>query len=301
MDYRAIPCLYKIFTIRIQNLKFSMESNKKDLTVSIVTYSNDHKELCEAVDSVLKSDDINLKLYIVDNSPTDELRSMFKDRRIEYIFNNANIGFGAAHNIALRKAIQESPYHLCLNPDVHFGPTVLKNIKAYMDSHPTVGQLLPRIVDSKGEMARKQRHLLPSPFITFFRGLLKGLPITKKLTEEYFTRFKSYDEEMPAPFLAGSFVFLRTAVIQEVGMFDERFFMYYEDADLSRRIYSHTGNMYWPGVTVSHVGHMDSHKNWKLTRIHIQSAIRYYNKWGWFEKTRKQINDDLVARYTHNE
>ena len=251
----------------------------KDLTVSIVTYCNDHNELSAAVDSVLNSNDINLKLYIIDNSPTDELRCLFNDKRIEYIFNNANIGFGAGHNIALRKAINESPYHLCLNPDVHFGPNVLKDIKEYMDSNPTVGQLLPRIVDSKGEMARKQRHLLPSPFITFLRGLLKGLPITKRQTEKYFTRFKSYDEEMPAPFLAGSFIFLRISVIKEIGMFDERFFMYYEDADLSRRIYTHTGNMYWPGVSISHVGHMDSHRNLKLTRIHIQSSIKYYNKW----------------------
>lgn len=277
-----------------------MDSYSKDLTISIVTYCNDHKELCDAVNSVLNSKGINLKLYIIDNSPTDELRFLFNDDRIEYLYNNANIGFGAGHNIALRKALNEAPYHLCLNPDIHFSTNVLKDIKEYMDRHPNIGQLLPRIVDSRGEMARKQRHLLPSPFITFFRGCLKGLPSMKKLTDKYFTRFKSYDEEMPAPFLSGCFIFLRTIVIQKVGMFDERFFMYYEDTDLSRRIYTHTGNIYWPGVTIVHVGHMDSHKNWKLARIHIQSAIKYYNKWGWFEKARRQINENIVKRYTKN-
>lgn len=275
-----------------------MNGNIKELTVSIVTYCNDPKELSDAVNSVLNSEGINLKLYIIDNSPKDDLRILFNDKRVEYIFNNANIGFGAAHNIALRKAVNESPYHLCLNPDIYFSSNVLKDIKEYMDSHPNIGQLLPKIINSKGEMARKQRHLLPSPFITFFRGFLKWLPITKKLTETYFTRFKSYDEEMPAPFLSGCFIFLRTCFIKKIGMFDERFFMYYEDVDLSRRIYAHTGNMYWPGVTIAHVGHMDSHTNWKLTRIHIQSAIKYFNKWGWFETDRKKINEDLVAQYT---
>lgn len=278
-----------------------MDNNTIDLTVSIVTYCNNKKELMNAVNSVLTSEGVNLKLYIIDNSPTDSLRYLFNDHRIEYIFNNANIGFGAGHNIALRKAVDESQYHLCLNPDIHFPSDVLRSIKEYMDTHPTIGQLLPKIINSKGELAQRQRRLLPTPFITFFRGIFKRLPTTKKLLERYYTRFKSYDEEMPAPFLSGCFVFLRTSIIQAVGMFDERFFMYYEDVDLSRRIYTHTGNIYWPGVTITHVGHMDSHKNLKLARIHIQSAIKYYNKWGWFEKERKRINDKVVSMYSHSD
>lgn len=278
-----------------------MKDSNKDLTISIVTYCNNTQELSDAVNSVLNSKGINFKLFIIDNSPTDDLRTLFDDDRIEYIYNNANIGFGAGHNIALRKVISESQYHLCLNPDIHFSPNVLKDIKEYMDSHPHIGQLLPKIINSKGEMAKKQRRLLPSPFITFFRSFLSWLPITKRQYDRYFTRFKSYDEEMPAPFLSGCFVFLRNSVIKEIGMFDERFFMYYEDVDLSRRIYSHTGNMYWPGVTISHVGHMDSHKSWRLTRIHIQSAIKYFNKWGWFETARKKINEKLIIQYAAGE
>ncbi len=264
------------------------------LTVSIVVYCNDKSELMEAVNSVLSSDGVKLKLYIIDNSPTDSLRYLFNDSRIEYIFNNNNIGFGAAHNIALQKTINESQYHLCLNPDIHFSSNVLSEIIEYMDRHQQVGQLLPRIIDDKGNLPRKQRHLLPTPFITFFRGIFKRFSFTKKEMYKYFTRFKSYDEEMSAPFLSGCFVFLRNSVVKEVGMFDERFFMYYEDVDLSRRIYTHTGNMYWPGVTITHVGHMESHKNWKLTRIHISSAIKYFNKWGWIDKDRKKINAKVI-------
>lgn len=275
-----------------------MKNDLKDLTVSIVTYCNDIKELSNAVNSVLNSTGVNLKLYIIDNSPTDELRSLIDDERVEYIFNNANIGFGAAHNIALRKSVNESRYHLCLNPDIHFSANVLKDIKEYMDVHPKVGQLLPKILNSEGKMACKQRHLLPSPFITFFRGIFKGVSTVKAFTDRYYTRFQSYDKEMPAPFLSGCFIFLRTSVIREIGMFDERFFMYYEDVDLSRRIYEYTGNIYWPGVAVYHVGHMESHRNWKLTWIHMLSAIKYFNKWGWLERTRKKINKELIIKYT---
>lgn len=270
------------------------------LSISIVTYCNNENELLDTVNSVLNSEGVDLKLYIVDNSPTDSLRKIFNDPRIEYIFNNANIGFGKAHNIALQKAINESKYHLCLNPDISFSSDVLRRIIDYMEKNQNIGQLLPRIIDSNGKMACKQRHLLPSPFITFFRGIFKNFSFTKTSMERYFTRFKSYDEEMPAPFLSGCFIFLRSSVIKEIGGFDERFFMYYEDVDLSRRIYSQVGNIYWPGVTITHVGHMESHRNWKLTRIHIQSAIKYFNKWGWLEKERRSINSKVVAKYDNS-
>lgn len=275
-----------------------MDGIEKALTVSIVTYNNDTEELMSAVDSVLQSKGIDLKLYIVDNSPTDKLRVLFKQNNLEYIFNGANLGFGAGHNIALRKTINESKYHLCLNPDISFGDDVLNRIVEYMDRHPSVGQLLPRVLDKRGVLQAKQRRLLPTPYIAFLRNLTKKFPYTIKESDKYFTRFKSYDKEMSAPFLSGCFIFLRTETLKEVGLFDERFFMYYEDVDLSRRIYTHTGNMYWPGVTITHTGHMDSHRNLKLAKIHLESAIRYFNKWGWFEKERNKINEKVVLDNT---
>lgn len=276
-----------------------MNNKIKPLSVSIVTYNNDKEELMSAVDSVLQSKGIYLKLYIVDNSPTDSLRTLFKQKNVEYIFNGANLGFGAGHNIALRKVINESKYHLCLNPDISFGDDVLYRIVEYMDQHPSVGQLLPRVLDSRGVLQAKQRRLLPTPYITFFRNLTKSFTYAKRASDRYYTRFKSYDQEMSSPFLSGCFIFLRTETLKEVGLFDERFFMYYEDVDLSRRIYSHTGNMYWPGVTITHAGHMESHRNLKLAKIHLQSAIRYFNKWGWFEKERNKINEKVVLDNTH--
>lgn len=271
-----------------------MKGNRLTLTVSIVLYKNDEKELMYTIESVLKSKGIDIKLYIIDNSPTDKLRGLFNNHSIEYIFNNSNLGFGAGHNVALRKAINESKYHLCLNPDITFGDDVLSKIVAYMDQHISVGQLLPKVLDNNGVLQAKQRRLLPTPYITFFRNIFKNLPYTKKTTANFFTRFKSYDQEMSSPFLSGCFVFLRTDTLKEVGIFDERFFMYYEDADLSRRIYSHTGNMYWPGVTITHTGHMGSHKNIKLAWIHIKSAVKYFNKWGWFENNRRRINQQVI-------
>src|SRR5947208_2926037 len=107
-----------------------------------------------------------VKLFLVDNSPTDELRNKLSeyvnDERVEYIFNNANIGFGAAHNVAIRKIIDETPYHLVLNPDISFMPGVLEALYDYMTQHWQVGLVMPKIMYPNGEMQYSCK-LLPTP------------------------------------------------------------------------------------------------------------------------------------------
>lgn len=105
-----------------------------NLRVSIVLYRNNYKQIEKTIYSVLGSK-LNIKLWLVDNSPTDELKFLKDlDNRIEYIFNNANLGFGKAHNIALRKSIEEGiPYHLVLNPDVYFDEGVLEELYSFME------------------------------------------------------------------------------------------------------------------------------------------------------------------------
>jgi len=274
-------------------------NNRLDLTVSIVIYRNDPMEFMRAVNSVLRSKQVNLRLYIVDNSPTDDIGHLFHDDRVEYIFNNANIGFGAGHNIALKKAINLSRYHLVLNPDVYFEESALADIIAYMDAHEQVGQILPKVLTPEGVCQKRNRRLLPSPRITFLQGLrIFFAKEIKRSMDEYFTRFISYDKEVPAPFFGGCFVFLRTSAIKKVGFFDERFFMYYEDADYSRRMYCKVGNIYYPKVSITHIAHADSHTNIKLLLVHFSSAIKYYNKWGWFDRERKKINKEYIAKYS---
>jgi len=90
------------------------------ITASIVTYNNPTYQLTDAINSFLNTD-LHVILYIIDNSDNRNIEKLCSDSRIEYIFNNANIGFGAAHNIAIKKAIEtNSKYHLILNPDVFF-------------------------------------------------------------------------------------------------------------------------------------------------------------------------------------
>jgi len=266
-----------------------------ELTISIVTYKNNIRELMRTVDSVLNSN-LNLKLIISDNSPTDTLRSLFDDSRIEYLYNEKNFGFGAGHNIAIKKILNSSKYHLALNPDTYFNSDVLGKIVAFMDENTQFGLFMPKIFYSDGSTS-KVRRILPTLWDVFGKNLFPFLPYTKRRIITYSTDFFSYNKQCSIPFVSGSFLFFRTSELIKIGLFDERFFMYFEDTDISRRFYKRSKTVYYPRISISHIAHQDSHHNLYLSIVHINSAIKYFNKWGWFfDKERKIINKETLLQ-----
>src|SRR5690348_7480490 len=93
------------------------------ISASIVAFKNEPDQLCLAIHSVLKSS-VNVALTVIDNSPSDQLRSLVEDVGAEYSFSGNNLGFGKGHNVALKKYLTSSDFHLVLNPDVRFGDDV---------------------------------------------------------------------------------------------------------------------------------------------------------------------------------
>jgi len=267
-----------------------------DLTASIVLYKNDRTELKKAIDSFLDTL-LNIKLYLVDNSSTNELQDVIKDGRVEYIFNNANVGFGRAHNIALQKAVNESKYHLVLNPDIFFPKMTLERIKNFMDQDDSIGLLLPKVLYPDGSLQRLCR-LLPTPSDLFFRRFLK--PFTKNVDFFYEMQFADYNTTFEAPFLSGCFMFLRTNILKEIGFFDDNIFLYWEDLDLSRRINKRFKTLYYPEVFVYHKYERGAHKNFRLLVRSIKSLLYYFNKWGWIDRERKKVNKRIVDWHLNN-
>lgn len=262
------------------------------VAVSIVCYKNDRTELMKTVNSVLNSVGVDVYLYVVDNSPDNALSSLFEDSRIKYIYNGSNVGFGAGHNIAIKYAIEGIfDYCLILNPDIYFDIYVLKEIVRYMDGNQ-VGLLMPKVTNPDGSI-RKIRRQLPTPINIFIKPFLPSC-IANRMEREYRTDYISYEEICTAPFLSGCFMFFRIKDLVNIGGFDERYFMYFEDVDLSRRFYQKSKSVYYPLVSVVHMAHRESHRNLQLFWIHFQSAIFYFNKWGWFfDKDRTNINSLL--------
>ncbi len=271
------------------------------LTASIVCYKNDRHMLLEAINSFLVSQVATpLTLYLIDNSPTDELKQLATSADIIYIFNPSNPGFGAAHNIAIEKAMKEgSKFHLVLNPDVYFDKNVLGQLLNFMESNPQVANVLPKVLYPNGDVQYLAK-LLPTPYDWIGRRFNPLKKMVEKRNETFELRFTEYNKIMEVPYLSGCFMLLRLDALKKVGFFDEKIFMYGEETDLCRRLIDGGyRTVFYPKVSIYHHFEKGSHKSWRLTKIGIQSAIYYFNKWGWFfDSRRKEINSQTLKTLT---
>lgn len=267
-----------------------------EISCSIVLYNNPSDEVRKAVESFLKYPG-KIKLYLIDNSPEDHLRYQFISPNIEYIFNGRNLGYGAGHNIAIKKARRHSLYHLILNPDVEFNPSILVGLYNFMEQNKSVGLVMPKVLYRNGDTQYLCKRL-PSPADLFLRRFVPGKLkfMLKKFLDGYELRHKNYNELMAVPNLSGCFMFIRSEIFASVGLFDEQYFMYLEDTDLSRRINRYYQTVYYPLETIIHGYRKASYKNLKLTKHHLVSSVKYFNKWGWFkDHSRSFINRTIDA------
>jgi GT2 family glycosyltransferase len=253
-----------------------------NLTVSIVTYRNALDEIAPLLKR-LQHDERICRWVVVDNGGSDEIRDAVAELGGIYLRPGENAGFGKGHNLALKQlAGAPAPYHLILNPDIDFGGEALSALANVMDSHPDVGLVMPKVLYPDGSNQYLCK-LLPAPIDLVLRrfvpGAFKG--IARKRIESYELRNLDYDAPAYVPSLSGCFMFTRRSVLDAVGGFDERFFLYMEDVDLCRRMLGISKLLYWPAVTVEHVHQMGSYRDRKLLLLHIRSAIKYFNKWGW--------------------
>lgn len=268
------------------------------ITASIVLYKTNIFELTKVIKNVLNTNQ-NLRLYLIDNSPTAEL-SVFDDNssKIEYMHNPTNPGFGASHNIAIKKAFEVgSTYHFIVNPDIHFDGDVITPMVEYMANDATIGMMMPQILNEDGSIQYLPK-LLPSPFSILWRKIKKPVSSYQRFINEYELRQVPKNIIYNSPVLSGCFTLLNLEAIKKVGMYDDSFFMYFEDWDLSRRMHQHFKTIYFPLVSVFHGYDSGANKSSKLFKIFIQSKITYFNKWGWFfDSDRKEINKRALAQF----
>jgi GT2 family glycosyltransferase len=139
--------------------------------------------------------------------------------------------------------------------------------------------------------------LLPTPWDVFGRRFLPRCWM-KKRNECYELRQSGYNQIMNVPYLSGCFMLLRTEAVRRVRLFDERFFMYPEDIDLTRRIHRNYLTVFFPHVRVIHNHTRASYKSLKMLCIHIINMCRYFNKWGWIvDKERDLFNQQTKQAY----
>ena len=205
------------------------------------------EEVTEALRCVEQSN-IEVAVYLSDNSPeemtADHLQWTFPG--VTILPQQGNIGFGRANNAVL--PYLQSKYHLIMNPDVTFDPGLLSRMVAYMEAHPNIAILTPRVLNEDGT-----EQFLPKKRISvhyLLSGLLEPLG-------GIFRRWR-------------------------LNGFDPRFFLYQEDSDLARRVLSQNlgSIVYHPDMVITHRWARENTRTLKGRMRQIRSVFKYFWKWG---------------------
>lgn len=263
------------------------------ISASLVLYRN-RNELFEAAIASFINGISDGAICVVDNSPEPLISNFFSHPRVKYVFNGKNMGFGAAHNVAINEMCLHSRFHLILNPDIRFDENVVPRLLAVLDNNEKVSALMPRI-NYPDNSLQKLSKLLPTPVDLFVRRFFPVSSIRNKFNARYELHGLSQNKHSIIPSLSGCFLLCRSELLLHINGFDERYFMYMEDVDLVRRIGEFGCTVYAPDVVVIHEYAKGSYRNKKLLMYHLDSAIKYFNKWGWFfDSKRRKINRETI-------
>lgn len=261
----------------------------------MVTYNPDWTILKEAIASFLDQNSFN-ELRVWDNSPTNQLETLLTQdfpTRVTYRHSPQNIGFGAGHN---RNFIDCSSDYFCLlNPDVQFTPTSLDQLVAFAEERPSVGLLSCHILNPDG--SPQVVHKLMPAFREYVFLILKRL---LRLSESKATSHQDIytTSERYLPILSGCFMLFKTEHFRELKGFDERFFLYFEDYDISLRSFLMGKSAIVNDISVTHLWQRGSHKNFRLFLIHLSSGIKFYGKWGFTKSFPNKINKIATGKNT---
>lgn len=243
------------------------------VTASIVIYKEDFKILNKTINSFLKTP-TSKHLFIIDNSPSNNFESLLKNDEITFFFTNKNLGFSKGHNLILNQI--KSDYHLILNPDVTFSPQTIPNLISQLKKDEKLAMIAPRVNYPNGHIQYTCRK-----YPTVIDLIFRRLQIFKNYIQNH--EYQNVDLTKPfyPDFIHGCFMLFKTEDFKLINGFDERYFMYLEDADICKKI-DKIGKkkLYFPSEKITHIHRKASSKSIKLFLYHLNSAIKYFLKWG---------------------
>jgi len=255
------------------------------LSVIIVNY-NVKFFLEQCLYSLLKAIDnlpspADAEVIVFDNASSDGSREFFinKFQGVQFIWDNENIGFAKANNRALSFA--KGKYILFLNPDTILSEDALYKSIRYLESQAGSGALGIRMIDGSGNFLPESKRGFPSPEASFYKlsGLIHLFPSSKKIAA-YYAGHLSEHENNEIDVLSGAYMLVKKEVLDKTGGFDEDFFMYGEDIDLSYRIQkAGYKNFYFADSTIIHFkGESTNQNSAQYVRIFYQAMNIFVHK-----------------------
>ena len=255
------------------------------LTVSLVLYRPDPallRETLAALEVASCRADLQPDLFLIDNGGSaGALAGLALPAGwvVHHIAGHGNVGFGRGHNLSLDGA---GDFHLILNPDLELAPDALVEAMAFMATHPECGLLAPAAYWDDGRMQYLCKRV-PAVFDLFLRGFAPAW-----LKRRFDARLAHYEyRDLPSDrvsdvtLVSGAFMLARTSALQAVGGFDERYFLHFEDLDLSLRMHAQGRVVSDPGVTLIHHGGHAARKGLAHLRLFLRSGLRFFNTHGW--------------------
>lgn len=254
--------------------------NTMDLSVIIVSY-NVKYFLEQCLCSVKKAfQSLEIEVFVIDNNSSDGTLAYLQQKFPFVIFtgNMENAGFSKANNMALKKA--SGRYVLFLNPDTIVPEDCFTRTVSFMDKNLLAGALGVKMIDGGGRVLKESKRGFPSVWASFCKmtGLTKAFP-SSKIFAAYYMGHLSENENQVVEALSGAFMMVRREVLDKTGGFDERFFMYAEDIDLSYRI-QQVGyqNFYFSETTILHFKGESTRKDAQYVRLFYQAMVQFVQK-----------------------
>ena len=256
-------------------------ARKIDISIVIVNY-----KVKEYVSNLLSSirkaaDEYAVQIFVVDNDSGDDSVSYLQQRHpdVSYIANKDNLGFGKANNQAIKQAKGE--FTLIINPDTLVSEETLSTLISHMRSNLECGAAGCKILNPDGSFAPESKRSVPTIWaaLTKFLGLHTIFP-KSRLFGQYYLSWLAEDQQAQVPVLSGSFMFWRTDLLQQLGGFDERFFMYGEDIDLCYRVQDTSYHIdYVPSTSIIHYkGESTKKGDLRYIRIFNEAMYLFFDK-----------------------
>lgn len=251
---------------------------KLKASLCIVTYNN-RDNILKAIGSVLEhTKGTKLDIYVCDNNSSDGTPDMVEKEfpAVKVIRNEKNAGFGAGHNTIIN--MLDSDFHFIVNPDIMLTDDTVTQMCGFMSDNPDIAMAVPKFLYEDG---REQFTPKLTPTVKYMLGgrLERFGGVFRKWRREYTFADRNVTEVTDVGFCSGCFVVIRTDVFRKVGGFDERYFLYSEDADLTRTAKKYGRTVYAPQFSVIHLWERAYMKSPKYFLIQLSSMVKYFRKW----------------------